>query len=111
MGRRVRNEELGESKEMVRYLLTLVHQWLGELLAEDVDIDKLGQFTSALILKLCPEGIDRCECANKKRTLYGRSFNFEIELEAWNQGSKLGKSIKRKRKQYSAYMARASGTL
>ena len=77
MGLRVRNEELGESKEMVRYLLTLVHQWLGEFLAEDVDIDKLGQFTSALFLKLCPEGIDRCECANKNGTFTQGPFDFD----------------------------------
>ena len=44
---------------------------------EDIDIDKLGQFTSALFLRLCPEGIDRCECANKNETFTQGPFDFD----------------------------------
>ena len=44
---------------------------------EDIDIDKLGRFTSALALKLCPGGIDRCECANKNETFTQGPFDFD----------------------------------
>merc|ERR1712117_900776 len=46
---------------------------------EDIDIDLLGRLTSALALNLCPEGIERCECANKENTFTTGPFNFTAD--------------------------------
>ena len=46
---------------------------------EDIDIDLLGRFSSALALALCPKGIDRCECANKNNTFTTGPFDFDAD--------------------------------
>ena len=49
------------------------------LAKEDIDIDLLGKFSSKLALALCPEGIDRCECANKNNTFTTGPFNYTAD--------------------------------
>ena len=43
---------------------------------EDIDLTEVGKLASAIALSLCPEGIDRCECANKNNTISHGPFHF-----------------------------------
>ena len=60
-------------------VITQLHLQPTILAKEDIDIDLLGRLTSALALNLCPEGIERCECANKENTFTTGPFNFTAD--------------------------------